>query len=221
MPRRRVAGSGGVVFHVLNRAVRRARLFDHDDDYRALLRLVGSTLSKVPVEMFAYCIMPNHFHFVVRPERDGDLSNYMKLLTLTHSKRWHVAHGTTGTGCVYQGRFKAFPIQTDSHFLTVCRYVEQNPLRARLSARAEEWPWSSLSKSIRNDCGVQLSPWPIDRPVDWPTLVNGHESFLTAVRASVVRNRPFGAPDWVEAMAVRLGLESSLRERSRPRKGNG
>ena len=216
-----MAGSGGVVFHVLNRAVRRARLFDHDDDYRALLRLVGSTLSKVPIELFAYCIMPNHFHLVVRPERDGDLSNYMRLMTLTHSKRWHEARGTTGTGCVYQGRFKAFPIQTDSHFLTVCRYVERNPLRARLSARAEEWPWSSLSESPRNDCRVKLSPWPVDRPSDWQTRVNDPESFLTAVRASVVRSRPFGAPDWVEAMALHHGLESSLREPNRPGASDG
>ena len=65
-------------------------------------------------------------------------------LTLTHTQRWHAHHHTTGTGHLYQGRFKSFPVQSDEHFLTVCRYVERNALRANLVKRAEDWLWNSL-----------------------------------------------------------------------------
>ncbi|HUG92188.1 MAG TPA: hypothetical protein VML55_15210, partial [Planctomycetaceae bacterium] len=82
--------------------------------------------------------MPNHWHLVVWPAGDGDLSEYMRWLTVTHTQRWHAAHHTSGTGALYQGRFKS------EHFLTVCRYVERNALRANLAGSAEAWRWGSL-----------------------------------------------------------------------------
>src|SRR5580765_629246 len=130
MPKRRMPISAGQVCHVMNRGVWRAQLFHQDGDYRLFRTLLSSTLDRTPIRLFAYCVMPNHFHLVCAPETDGQLSDFMRLLTLVHSKRWHAARGSTGTGCVYQGRFKAFAVQTDGHFLTVCRYVERNPLRA-------------------------------------------------------------------------------------------
>jgi hypothetical protein len=78
-----------------------------------------------------------------RPNRgaasEGDLSDFLGWLTNTHTRRWHLAHGTVGTGPLYQGRFKSFPIQEDEHFFTVCRYVERNALRANLVTSAEQW----------------------------------------------------------------------------------
>src|SRR3989304_5491880 len=136
--------SGGVVYHVLNRANARARIFDHDADYAAFLRIGAEAVRRVRVHVLAYCIMPNHWHLIVRPREDGDLSRFTGWLTLTHTQRWHAHRHTTGTGHLYQGRFKSFPVQTDEHFLMLCRYVERNPLRANLVERAEQWPWSSL-----------------------------------------------------------------------------
>ena len=81
--------------------------------------------------------MPNHWHFVLWPQGDGDLSEFMRWLTVTHTQRWHAAHHTAGTGPLYQGRFKSFPIQADDHLLTVLRYVERNALRANLVERAD------------------------------------------------------------------------------------
>jgi hypothetical protein len=72
------------------------------------------------------------------------LSAFMNWLTLTHTQRWRHAHHTVGYGPLYQGRFKSFPIQRDEHLLSVCRYVERNPLRAGIVERAEDWRWSSL-----------------------------------------------------------------------------
>jgi putative transposase len=88
--------------------------------------------------------MPNHWHLLLWPRRDGELSEILRWITVTHTQRWHAHHRTAGTGPVYQGRFKSFPVQTDAHFLTVARYVERNALRAKLVPRAEDWQWSSI-----------------------------------------------------------------------------
>lgn len=220
MPYRPGRGTAGVPFHVLNRGVRRLTLFKESADYRTFLFCTTGALRQVPVRLLAFCLMPNHFHLVVQPAEDGQLSVFMKHLEGTHSKRWHVRRQTTGTGAVYQGRFKAFPIQSDRHFYTVCRYVERNALRAGLVQKAEDWPWGSLSQRCKNSQYVPLSTWPIVQPDDWIALVNGDEprDHLNDVRQSVVTNRPFGAPSWAVATALDLGLESTLRPRGRPRK---
>jgi putative transposase len=116
--------------------------------------------------MLAYGVMPNHWHLVLWPRADGDVSRCVGWLTLMHTQRWHAHHHTTGTGHLYQGRFKSFPVQTDAHFLTVCRYVERNPVRAGLVPRAERWRWGSLWQREQRYAAVQgmLSPWPVDQP---------------------------------------------------------
>ncbi|WP_232100745.1 transposase [Gimesia fumaroli] len=82
--------------------------------------------------------MPNHWHLVVHLSEDGQLSRFTGWLTLTHTQRWHAHRKSTGSGHVYQGRFKSFPIQDDEHFYTVCRYVERNALTANLVKQAED-----------------------------------------------------------------------------------
>lgn len=160
MPRRRRVATGGYVFHVLNRATARERIFETDGDYVAFERVMVETLERVPVRLLSYCLMPNHWHLVLWPKRgaDNDLSEFMRLLTVTHTQRWHSAHGTAGTGPLYQGRFKSFPIQGDEHFLTVCRYVERNALRANIVDLAEMWQWSSLWHRTQGD-PKRLSFW--------------------------------------------------------------
>jgi putative transposase len=158
-------------FHVLNRAVRRDRLFDAPPDYEAFLRTLLEAQEKVPIGLVAYCIMPNHFHLVVGPSQVPHLSTFMHRLTMMHSKRWHQFRKTTGLGPVYQGRFRCHPIENDTHFLFVCRYVESNPVRADLAERAEQWPWSSLNRD-RKFCNVPLSPWPFPQPSSWVDIVN-------------------------------------------------
>ena len=191
MPHRPGRGTAGVPFHVLNRGARRLALFEEDADYRAFLICVGQSLQKVPVRLLAYCIMPNHFHLVVQPMGDGQLSNFMRLLLGTHSKRWHAYRKTTGIGAVYQGRFKAFPIQSEPHFYAVCRYVERNALRAGFVDRAEDWPWGSLCQRAGRLGVVPLSAWPIAEPLDWIERVNQEQpdAELEAVRASGAKAR--------------------------------
>src|SRR5205814_5019713 len=160
---------GGLVYHVLNRAVARLPLFEKDGDYQAFERVMGEALHETPMRVLAYCLMPNHWHMVLWPEHDGELTAFVRWLTHTHSMRWHAHYHTGGTGHIYQGRFKSFPIEGDDHFYTVCRYVERNPLRANLVQRAEHWRWSSLWRRIHGDDqpGPLLAPWPMPLPATW------------------------------------------------------
>jgi putative transposase len=218
VPRRVTTGSGGVVFHVLNRGVRRLALFDRPGDYRSFLRLVAQAQRRVPVRCLSYCLMPNHFHLVLWPRADEDLSRFMFWLTTTHSMRWHVWRGTAGTGHVYQGRFKAFPVHGDDHFLRVCRYVERNALRAGLVRRAEEWPWSSLAQRGGARLPVILGDWPVPRPADWVEAIQADPSREThEIQHALRHSAPYGPTHWQESIAVQLGLTKSLRPMGRPR----
>jgi putative transposase len=206
-----------MVFHVLNRGVRRLGLFEQPADYRAFLQIVGDAQRRVPMRCLSYCVMPNHFHFVFWPKGDSDLSRFMRWLTTTHSMRWHVWRGTSGTGHVYQGRYKAFAIQQDAHFLRVCRYVERNALRSGLVTRAESWQWSSLAQRCGARLPIDLAEWPVSRPDDWVDFVQTENPDETQeVRQALIRSSPYGPMGWRERVAEQLGLVKSLRPRGRP-----
>jgi len=123
---------------------------------------------------------------------------------------------------LYQGRFKSFPVQEEGYFLTLCRYVERNALRANLVAQAEQWRWSSLWRWHQGNAAQKrmLAPWPIRRSPNWLEFVNvpQTDNELQALRKSVVRGCPFGDEVWSNRIVKRLGLESTLRPRGRPKK---
>ena len=220
--------AGGVVYHVLNRRVMRLPLFDDAGDYLAFERVLQGALARDDApQLFSFCLMPNHWHLLLRPRGDGDLATWMRWLTVTHTHRWHAHRGTAGTGPVYQGRFKSFPVQADEHFVTVARYIERNPLRADMVERSQDWRWSSLGirrqtklTADERDLAGMLSDWPVDQPRVWARRVNAAETAaeLEALRRCVARSRPFGGPTWVRRTVKKLGLESTTRSRGRPRK---
>ena len=217
---------GGLVYHVLNRGVGRRTLFEKPDDYLALERIIDETLRSRPVRICAYCLMPNHWHLALWPEHDGDLSAFMQQMTNTHVKRWKQHFHETGYGHLYQGRFKSFPVQTDDYFYQVVRYVERNALRANLVRKAQDWPWSSLRRRCGNDDSLPmlskaiLGDWPLPRPSDWSSIVNTPqtETELGALRRCVNRGCPLGDSDWIVKTANELGLNSTVRQRGRPKK---
>lgn len=221
MPRRPRLAVGDLAYHVLNRRVGRLPLFDTPSDYAAFEKILAEAYAATHVRIAAYCLMPNHWHLLLWPRRDGELSDVLRWVTVTHTQRWHAHHRTSGTGPVYQGRFKSFPVQTDEHFLTVARYVERNALRAKLVPRAEDWQWGSLWRRRQGDpkFTTWLSDWPMERPRDWGVRVNRPHgaSELEVLRTSVQRGRPFGDEGWVRRLAKRFGMESTLRPRGRPK----
>jgi putative transposase len=220
MPRRLRVAPGGYVYHVLNRTAGRVRIFGKPRDYRAFEDLIAEAKDRLPMRVLAWCVMPNHFHLVLWPRHDGDLSEFMRWLTLTHTRRWQMTHGTAAAGPLYVGRFHSFPIQKDDHLPAVLRYVERNPLRAKLVKKAEAWRWSSLWHRIAGNKAGLIDDGPAPLPRRWRQFVQSppSEAELSAVRLSVARDAPFGEASWQERTAKRLDLESSLRPRGRPRK---
>ena len=222
MPRTARAIEAGLIYHVLNRGNARMRLFHKPEDYQAFERVLAEGLERYPIELMTYCVMPNHWHLVVRPKTDEALGRWMGWVGVTHVRRHHEHYHRRGGGHLYQGRFKSFPVSSDEHFLTLCRYVEANPCRAKLLDRAEEWPWGGLWRRRRRLTALPMVEWPVRRPTDWITRVNRDlaTEALANLRESVQRGRPLGEPDWVRTTAERLGLGFTLRGPGRPRSRN-
>jgi putative transposase len=220
MPRLPRVAPGGLVYHVINRANGRLRLFRKDQDFQAFYDVLALALQRHPTRLLAWCIMGNHWHFVVWPREDGELSRFFGYLALTHATRWQAAHGAVGTGHVYQSRFKNFMIERDEHLLWVLRYVERNPLRAGLVRRAQDWRWSSLRARLHGPDEVRglLSDWPVERPRDWLALVNRPQTAAEeeAIARAISRGQPLGCPEWVKRTAERYDLTSTVRPRGRP-----
>jgi putative transposase len=216
MPRTARASAAAYCYHALNRGNAYATVFHKDRDYEAFLEMMAEAAIRVPMRVVAYCLMPNHFHLALWPQGDGDLSRWMHWLLTTHVRRYR-RHYHRG-GHVWQGRFRAFPIQDDDHLRVVLRDIERNALRAGLVERAEFWPWSILSRPEQSPV---LDPGPAPRGADWVASVNAPmtEAETAATRESIRRDRPLETESWVRTTAGMLGLESSLREPGRPRAG--
>jgi REP-associated tyrosine transposase len=208
MPRGKRHFFDGLPYHVLNRGNRRQTIFSQPVDYEMFLTTMADALEKVELAILAFAIMPNHFHLVVSPRVGTDISAFMRWFMNAHIRRHHRFRELWGTGHLYQGRFKAFPVQKDHHLQNVIRYVEANPLAAHLVARAEFWRWSSLSHPKSEDGRDLLSPWPIDRPDSWLDIVNARfpAEVLDHLRTSTRRAVPYGDPEWIR------GLEQQEKE---------
>ena len=198
----------------MNRSARKLTLFHSAPDYDAFVAVLAQAQACVPMRLLCFVVMPNHWHLVLWPSSDADLSRYMRWVTVTHAIRWQLARGSAGTGAVYQGRFKAIPVQSDAHFLKVCRYVEQNPVRAGLTTTPEDWPWSSAAQLGREQWPTMAS-WPVPRPSAWhPACSDGCARDNDRIRECMRRRVPFGATEWQVATGHALGW--SLRRRGRP-----
>src|SRR2546423_3034616 len=208
MPRRRRIGIAGIPHHVINRASRRAVIFGNDEDYRTFEDLLIAATSRFAMRLLDFALMPNHFHLILWPDADLQLSLFMQWLTGTQTQRWHAAHRTTGTGPLYQGRYKAIPIQCDHHFLTAARYVQRNPVRAMLAPRVEEWRWSSAWHRC-NNCNPLLAAWPVPMPSQWLAIANEPIPVddLVTIRPAVALAWPYGDAEWTREMAERFALQ--------------
>jgi putative transposase len=124
--------ASNMFYHVLNRANGKEKIFKKEKDYGAFVKMLFESKEKYPIKILSFCIMPNHWHFILSPHKGEDLPKFMRWLTHTHTQRYHAYYKTIGGGHVYQGRYKSFLVDRDAYFLQACRYVERNPLRAGL-----------------------------------------------------------------------------------------
>lgn len=211
---------GDHVYHVINRAVGRLQIFDTPDDYQLFLNLLHEAKEMTDMRILSYAVMPNHWHLLLYPENDGDMGLFMHWLTNAHTRRVHARTETIGTGPLYQGRYKSFLTKTDTHLLTVLKYIERNPVRARLARKVESWRWGSAWLRLYGTPKQKelLSEPPIELPRNYRTWINtpDTEKDLDSLRVSVNRGAPYGTARWVEQMVDAYKLASTIRKPGRP-----
>jgi putative transposase len=218
MPSRKRITKGGIVYHVLNRANGRLKIFKKNLDFLAFENILAEGIKRFDMRICSYCIMSNHWHMLLWPPDDDSMPAFMHWITMTHTQRWHAAHGTTGMGHLYQGRYKSFPIQSNHRYFKAASYIEANPLRAKMVTAAADWPWSSLTRRNSSARLFELSPGPIPLPANWPEIVEHpfSEQETDDFANCIKRGCPYGEKDWIEETAKQLNLESTLRKRGRP-----
>jgi putative transposase len=172
MARRKRSSPPGILQHVYNRGSRKGELFEFDDDYTLFIQLLEEARSVRPMRIVAYCLMPNHWHLLLWPEHEGDLSRFMHWLTGTHAHYWRDERATTGQGAVYQSRFSAVPIEDSWHLLIARRYIERNAAEASLCSRVEAWPWSSASRAAADNQRLLIDQPPYPLPLNWLEILN-------------------------------------------------
>ncbi len=217
----------GLIYHVINRGNSRQKVFQKAGDFEAFLNALADLKERKPFALYGYCLLNSHFHLLLRPLAGTSISRIMQSLPISHTERYHKHHRSSGH--VWQGRFKSPVIQNDEHLLTVLRYIEANPLRAKIVVRAEEYPWSSYRAHGLGEPNElldrltpyeQLSPYAAVRQRKWAEKVHRPlaDSTLAAIRRSNESGRPFGDPKWVTRLAAKLNLDLTIHPRGRPRK---
>jgi len=199
----------------MNRSAKQLTLFDAAADYELFLQVLGEAEQVCPIRLLEYCVMPNHFHLLVWPETDTQLSAYMRWTSGVHGQRWRRSGGTTGKGAVYQGRFKWVAVQNGEHYDVARRYIWQNPVRARLADDVRAWPWSSASNvPVLHRPKLDAGPLLVDEQREAALEQFLDPSAEAEMREALHRNQPFGTPDWKRTLELRNWLTEVLRSHS-------
>ena len=203
----------GVPHHVTQRGNRRQETFFSDDDYRAYMSLMKEWCARLGVEVWSYCLMPNHVHLIVMPETADALRRAIGEAHRRYTRRVNFREGWRGH--LWQGRFASFPLD-EAYLLACARYVELNPVRAGLVDRPEDWPWSSAAAHLEGRGDALAVASPLRGMIgDWREFLSGgladHDA--EAIRSHEHTGRPLGGDGFVE------GLEKTLERRLKPQKG--
>ena len=195
----------GIPHHVTQRGNRRQTTFFNDQDYAAYLDLLAVQLARASVALWAYCLMPNHVHLILVPQTEDGLAAALGEAHRRYTRRVNFREGWRGF--LWQGRFASFPLEGD-HLPAAARYVELNPVRAKLATGPEDWPWSSARAHLAGRDAGALSVRPLlDRVGDWRTFLDGGlgEEALEALRRHERTGRPLGSTAFVERLESMLG----------------
>ena len=153
----------GALYHITARGDRREPIFEDDADRHILIRVLGQGMDRFDASVFAYCLMNNHYHFVLQTRR-ANLSRLMRHINGVYTQAYNRRHCKSGH--VFQGRFKAVLVDRDAYFLEVCRYVDLNPVRAGLVLLPQHWAWSSYQAHIgESDVPVWLDSVTLHRQI--------------------------------------------------------
>lgn len=205
MPRLARVVVPGLPHHVTQRGSRSQRTFFSHGDYACYLRVLSELRGEAGVEVWAYCLMPNHIHCVVVPQRRESLARYFREVHRRYAARVNAREGWRGH--LWQERFHSCVLD-ERHLMAAVRYVELNPVRAALCSRARDWRWSSVRAHLRcsDDSVVRVRPM-LDRVGDWEAYVAADvsELELAGIREHSRTGRPLGASPFVERLEQLTG----------------
>lgn len=222
MPRTIRIDAGNEIHHVINRSNGRNTIFENKKEYELFEELLLIAQELFETRILAYTIMPNHFHLLLHPRQNGELGKFMHWLTTTHTRKYHTQTKTIGGGHLYQGRYKSFIVDKDEYLVTVIKYIERNPVRAKLVKKCEDWQWGSAYRRIHGTIKQKklLAEIPTTLPADYMKWINTQDKpvDVTIIRNSVNRGVPYGGQTWKEKMIKDFNLESTVRLPGRPRK---
>jgi len=142
----------GHYYHVYNRGCNRERIFANDGNYVFLLRRTKSFLIDSALSVIAYCLMPNHYHFLLRSNEDGALSHFIQRLFNSYTQAFNRQQGRSGT--LFQGRAKSILVETDEYIIHLCRYIHLNPVRAGMVQHPGQWLYSNYLEWIEQRNGT-------------------------------------------------------------------
>ncbi|MDP7005917.1 MAG: transposase [Phycisphaerales bacterium] len=213
----------GQVLHILNRRVDRRTLYHCPEDYESYRDLMCEAVCKFDLNILEWVLMPNHWHMLVVPETKYHVSNFMQWLSGTHAKRVRIKTDTVGNGCVYQSRYKAFPVKPGTHLHRLRNYLSMNPVKANLVVNPFDWEWGS-ARRVRSDTPLSVIPISKGPSPHHPNL----EDLLTIpikltviqaarLKESIERGVPYGDEGWTELMIEKHGLEYTRAKTGRPK----
>lgn len=196
MARRLRIDVGGEFYHCLNRGVGKRKLFFKPADYQLFEQTLQQLVEITKIRLLAYVLMPNHFHLVLHTRKDGDLSDFMKRLTMIHTQTYRFMTDTIGQGPIYQGRYKSFIIQDENYLRNVLRYVERNPLSANLVKDPLQWKYSSLYRRYRGTTKQNrfLTEWTFKEPENYLELIKeplSNKEF-ERIKIAELKDLPYG-----------------------------
>jgi len=142
----------GQYYHIYNRGAGKAKIFFNDGNYQYILRLVKEYYQRHGATVIAYCLMPNHYHFLLRQESDIPLSKFMQVLFNTYVQALNLQQRRTGT--LFEGRFKHKCVDKWEYLIVLSRYIHRNPVKAGLVAKPEDWVYSNYREWIGLGEGV-------------------------------------------------------------------
>jgi len=146
MPSRNTQFIAGGHYHVYNRGAGRQEIFYEKDNYLFLLRRLKKYAGMLHIAVIAYCLMPNHYHFLLRQDGEQPVRLLLQRIFNSYTKAFNLRYGRTGT--LFEGRYKAIHVDEDGYLLHLCRYIHANPVKDGLASRLEEWPYSNYLEWI-------------------------------------------------------------------------
>jgi len=203
--------------HITQRGNQKQKVFLHEDDYRHYRKLIAEFAPKYGLEIWAYCLMPNHVHFVAVPRQVDSMAKTFNTTHMLYAQYFNRKYDKTGH--LWQGRFFS-AVLDEKHLYAAVRYVETNPVRSGLAVSPEEYPWSSASSHIKGESDPLLYPKsPLSSILSWPVFLNlqPDREAEDTIRSATRSGRPCGDSSFLKQMEQLTQRHFSTRKKGRPK----